>query len=281
LYTTNAQGDEVRRLTESFATEGSPCWSPDGRRIAFVSDRDGPFQIYIMDRAGRIRMRLDQTDPPVAGVGGTTFAWSPHGTRIAFLARDEKSVRIVDVATGKVRTVIDGPLGANLLLKTSLAWRASDDRILLIATHNVWRLDCGLFAVDWATGEATLLIDDSGTQGYYTDAVPSPDGRWIALARTMHELSSQFQLFLCEADGKAVRQLTNEPGAYCGQPAWCHDSRTLIASIQRHGEYQLAAFTIDTREHWQLTDHPANDMGPDVCDWLRRPQGIEVGVGRR
>lgn len=270
LYTRNAQGDEVRCLTENFATEGSPCWSPDGRRIAFVSDRDGPFQIYIMDRAGRIRMRLDQTDPPMAGVGGTTFAWSPDGTRMAFLSRDEKSVRIVEVATGEVQTVIDGPLGENLLLKWSLAWRGSDDRILLIATHNEWRLDCGLFAVDWGSGEARLLIDDSGTQGCYTDAVPSPDGRWIALARTTQGAARQFQLLLCEADGNGVRQLTNEAGAYCGQPAWCGDSRTLVASIQRQGERKLTAFTIDTRERWQLTGDHGNDVEPDVCQWLRR-----------
>ena len=45
----NADGSNVRRLTDNEAWEGHLAWSPDGRRIAFVSDRDGDDEIYVIE----------------------------------------------------------------------------------------------------------------------------------------------------------------------------------------------------------------------------------------
>ncbi|MDE0205713.1 MAG: hypothetical protein OXP66_06780, partial [Candidatus Tectomicrobia bacterium] len=48
----NADGSGVTRLTDNDAADRSPAWSPDGQRIAFDSDRDGDFDIYVMNAAG-------------------------------------------------------------------------------------------------------------------------------------------------------------------------------------------------------------------------------------
>ena len=48
----NADGSGVTRLTYNDVNDLSPAWSPDGRRIAFSSDRDGNFEIYVMNAAG-------------------------------------------------------------------------------------------------------------------------------------------------------------------------------------------------------------------------------------
>ena len=80
-----ADGTHVRRLTKNAgASDRSPAWSPDGTRIAFVSNRNatgGPGQmgIWVMDTNGRHAVNLT----PATGVVDHP-AWSPDGTRILF-----------------------------------------------------------------------------------------------------------------------------------------------------------------------------------------------------
>ena len=54
----NADGSGVTRLTYNDAFDGYPAWSPDGRRIAFDSQRDGNREIYVMDADGSGVTRL-------------------------------------------------------------------------------------------------------------------------------------------------------------------------------------------------------------------------------
>ncbi len=65
------------RLTHSAAFDASPAWSPDGRHIAFDSNRDGIFEVYVMNADGSGVTRL-------TGNGGGNPAWSPDSRRIAF-----------------------------------------------------------------------------------------------------------------------------------------------------------------------------------------------------
>jgi Tol biopolymer transport system component len=68
----DANGGNVRRLTDHLEYDLSPAWSPDGTRIAFASNRDGDSDIYVMDADGGNVQQL--TDDP-AWDGNT--AWSP------------------------------------------------------------------------------------------------------------------------------------------------------------------------------------------------------------
>jgi TolB protein len=96
----NADGTGARRLTNDPALDLSPSWSPDGKRIAFVSDRAGSPQIYLMNADGSGVRRLT-----FQGNYNQTPQWSPRGDLLAFTARDERKVFdlfVVAVESGKI-----------------------------------------------------------------------------------------------------------------------------------------------------------------------------------
>jgi TolB protein len=82
IYRVNVGGWALYRLTHSPAAEDFPAWSPNGRHIAFVSDRAGTPQVYVMRTDGTRVTRL--TNDPNGVVEGPD--WSPDGSKIAFAA---------------------------------------------------------------------------------------------------------------------------------------------------------------------------------------------------
>ena len=82
LWIVNADRTEHRPLTSGKFNDGSPRWSPDGRRLAFVSDREGSApQIFVrwMDTGATSAVTRLTAAP-------SSIAWSPDGSRIAFVA---------------------------------------------------------------------------------------------------------------------------------------------------------------------------------------------------
>ena len=75
----DADGTNVQQLTDNDDWDEDPAWSPDGKRIAFHSDRDGNYEIFVMDADGTNVQQLTDND----GWDGDP-AWSPDGKRIAF-----------------------------------------------------------------------------------------------------------------------------------------------------------------------------------------------------
>ena len=62
IWLVNADGSGLKQLTDSPANDTDPCWSPDGTRLVFVSERDGNKEIYVADAAsgGLIRLTDNQ-----------------------------------------------------------------------------------------------------------------------------------------------------------------------------------------------------------------------------
>jgi Tol biopolymer transport system component len=58
IFVMNANGSDVKRLTENGNNDGLPAWSPDGRSIAFVSDRGGVWAVWVMNTDGSNQRKL-------------------------------------------------------------------------------------------------------------------------------------------------------------------------------------------------------------------------------
>lgn len=104
IYVMNADGSGVIRLTNDFGHDSEPAWSPDGRRIAFSSDRDGDWDIYVMNADGSdVRRLTDNSD------ADSQPAWSPDGQRIAFVSdRDgDGEIYVMNADGTEVRRLTD------------------------------------------------------------------------------------------------------------------------------------------------------------------------------
>jgi tetratricopeptide (TPR) repeat protein len=95
-------GFEPARLTAD-PSDTAPAWSPGGAQVAFISARNGNWELYVIDAAGGKERRL--TDNRAADVAPT---WSPDGQKLAFLSNREGlwAIYILEISSGQVQKVI-------------------------------------------------------------------------------------------------------------------------------------------------------------------------------
>ncbi len=102
IYILDLETGKERRLTTNPATDMDPAISPDGKRIAFVSDRRGKFEVYLMNIDGSNLIRLTETD---------TFdiqpSFSPDGRWLAFERRGD--IYAIDLKTKALLNLTRSP----------------------------------------------------------------------------------------------------------------------------------------------------------------------------
>jgi tricorn protease len=102
VFTVPAENGEVRNLTASPGVrEMDPAWSPDGRWIAYLSDRTGEYEIYLRPQDGSGPERRVTTD---GGIWRFPPVWSPDSEKLAYGDKLQR-LRVVDVATGATTDV--------------------------------------------------------------------------------------------------------------------------------------------------------------------------------
>jgi dipeptidyl aminopeptidase/acylaminoacyl peptidase len=200
-------------LTTARARDTAPRWSPDGRRIAFVSDRSGPKQVWVIHAdGGEARLVTPGSYAPA------DLAWSPDGKMLAFTGKPDAGA----AGRREPREQSDVRVISRLYYKQDGEgfW---DGR---------WKQ---IFVVPAAGGEVRQL-----TGGEYDHTAPawSPDGRWLAYCANDSpdaDLEDAADLWIIRTDGTgAPRRLTRPPGQV-ETPAWSPDG-TRIAYVGHDNE---------------------------------------------
>src|ERR1700730_10646636 len=91
IWLADATTGATRQLTNAKKSSQSPTWSPDGTRLAFISDRTDKRQIYIINPVGGEAHVLTSLEE-----GVSNFAWAPDGKAIAYTSTEPKSAALKD-----------------------------------------------------------------------------------------------------------------------------------------------------------------------------------------
>lgn len=206
VYLMNADGSRQRRLTNMPYGAGTPDWSPDGRRLAFVGPQQGPdspLGIYVID--------ADGSNPVlVTGLNGwSDFGprWSPDGRRIAFLtdrSPDGFSIWLMNPdGSGQVQLP-----RVNEYDSYEFAWSPDGKQIVFTQDRaGPW----GLFTMNVSGNPDFVQLTPDHVQG--ASPVWSPDGTQIAFAGQGlggHHAGDAQDVYVMPARGGPARNL---PGA--------------------------------------------------------------------
>jgi TolB protein len=218
VWTIDADGTDLTRLTHSPGPDFDPSWSPDGTRIAFRRERSGEPEIWIMNADGTEQRRL--TD-------GLSPAWSPDGSLIAFAGPSGSS--------GIITVIRPNGTGRRTLPHTEggeyPSWSPDGTRIVfnsnLTGDH--------LMYVAQADG-SRVVGPVGGGEGWQVDW--SPDGRFILFTSNRDHPDNYTDVYVMRPDGSGVRRLTHQR-AYT--PAWSPDGEHIVFSAPACSSRRRAA----------------------------------------
>jgi len=201
IWSTRPGGGDLHQLTDAPGRDICPAYSPDGKHIAFCSDRTGAFEIWVMDANGKHERQVT-----ALGTSSIFPDFSPDGSRLAFSSvpagGDYTDLWIVPTDGGAPSQVTDTPDA----LEEYPVW--SPDGATMLFVRITGDLSGGqLWTRDVATGQETQLTFDPT----FKDQTPdwSPDGTRIAYG-------ADDDIWIMDADGSRQKNLTDTPDAEFG-----------------------------------------------------------------
>ncbi len=263
--------------------------------IAFMSDRNGDYEIFLVDPQGENLINLTN-NPAEDGAP----AWSPVAGALAFLStRGEMPVSLMrmELDGGNVITLDDeillagsapvwSPTGewlafdsappdsSNIYLARAdgsevrqltdtpgadrfASWSPDGSHLLFISNRNSI---IGIYRIAVQGGEAELLSDPMSV-----NAMPaySPDGRRIAFVSNR---DNDVDIYVMDADGSNVVRLTDTPD-FDGYPRWSPDGRKIAFLTNRDGNPEIYVMNADGSDQVNLTNNPAQDSLQGDFEW--------------
>jgi Tol biopolymer transport system component len=240
IYTMDANGTNVIRLTTDPAPDFDPVWSPDGTQIAFRSHRhvNGDVEVYVMDADGSNQTNL--TNDPASDYSP---AWSPDGTQIAFASNrdgDPNEIYVINVDGSNARRVTDNPG-----IDEYPTWSPDGKQIAFHCTFGrTLPQGVGDFEICVINADGTGLIQLTDTPGENGLPAWSPDGSQIAFQSnrdgwpTLPDYTplgyasdrfGEFDIYIMDVDGSNQTNLTQNPREDEDFTAWSREGHLIFS----------------------------------------------------
>ncbi|MCG8433263.1 MAG: Tol-Pal system beta propeller repeat protein TolB [Gammaproteobacteria bacterium] len=250
LYIADADGENQQRIVRSPQPLMSPVWSPDGRRLAYVSFENQRSEIYVQELFTGERKRVSGRP----GINGAP-AFSPDGEKLALTLSSEEGnpdIYVMDLRSESLKRLTRNPA-----IDTEPFWAPDGERIVFTSDRGGGPQ---IYEVSATGGRAKRLTFEGS---YNARPVFSPDGKLIAM---VHQGRGGYHIAVLDLQTQALRVLTD--GRLDESPSFSPNGTMIIYATEHQGRGVLAGVSVDGRVKQRLGLQQGDVREPT---WSPRP----------
>jgi TolB protein len=251
LVIADADGANASEIADSSQPIMSPSWSPDGRRLAYVSFEGGRSSVFIQEIATATRRKVSSQ----AGVNGAP-AFSPDGRQLALALSDPDGnldIHVLNPATGESRRLTRNPA-----IDTEPAWSVDGKTIYFTSDRSGGPQ---IYRVAAAGGGNPERVTFEGR--YNARPRVAPDGKSLAV---VHDDRGAYRIALVDLERRTTRVLSS--GQQDESPSFAPNGSMIIYATRSGNRGTLAAVSVDGSVEQRIAS-PAGDVREPVWSPFR------------
>jgi Tol biopolymer transport system component len=259
---------ELIKLTDNAWEDRYPRWSPNGKKIAFLANPGGQFDVYVMNDDGRSVTAVTNSSE-----NETDVAWTWNGEGLFYSIEDKKlfgredTLWMIVLGSGEKHRAVPNFSGSHGIADVS-----PSDPWLTFTGKATFGWD--VFLYDWSARRSRQLTEG----GQACRARFSPDGRKIVFVS--HAASRKSDIWTMNLDSGDQQRITERNETYDYFPSWGPDGDWIVFCSNEKdmyadkGDWGLYLVDVKTKQVSLLFDSPGRDVFPD---WQRRIVPATIG----